>query len=134
MREGLMRKFLLFCVVLFLVRFGFAQPADRFTLTHSTFIADSATWTGNVLSSMTVRQGDMLAYVTVASTATGSVTTVYDGLDTGGTVVAEVMGHEMGRLPFEVILASSSGKVTISKTGTARVGLTFYVTHPVKGE
>ena len=108
-----------------------AEPADKYSITHSTFIATGDTWDGVALTSTTIRRGDLLAYITVGSTSTGGLVTVHDGLDTGGTLVAEVQTHVEGRYPFEVRLASSTNRVTISKTGTGRIGITFYITHPV---
>lgn len=113
-----------------------AEPIDYYSLTHSTYIADTSTWSGVSLPTTTIHAGDMLAYITVASTGTGSVVTIYDGADTNGTVRAEVLAHEMGVFPFDVRLSSASGpsgygQVTISKTGTSRIGITFYTNHPI---
>ena len=108
-----------------------ASPSDKYSITHSTFIQTSQTWSDVALTSNTVRQGDSLAYIVVTSTSVEGAVTVYDGLDSGGAVVAEVFTHESGYFPFEVRLASSSNQVTINKTGTGGVGLTFYITHPV---
>ena len=111
-----------------------SEPNDKYSITHSTFIRNTQTWSNVALSSMTVRQGDKLAFIVCSSTAVGSNVTVYDGLDSGGAVRAFVQCHEAGRYDFEVALTSSTNRVTINKTGAANVGLTFYVTHPVKEE
>ena len=129
-----MKKAFLLLALLFGVSLARAAPADRFSMTHSTFIAPTSTWSNVALTSNTVRQGDMLAYITISSAAastSGSVVTVYDGLDSGGTKIAEVDATALGVYPFEVYLTSSSKQVTINKTGTAAVGITFYITHPV---